>query len=803
MAKILIVDGEIHERELIHEFLQSEGHLCHLAWDSVSALAALDHSEYDLMLLDLNLKDETGLDLLSHVQERPNSPAVVIITAIDDPVMAGQAFNLGAYDYRTKPVKQGELLICVESCLRRKRLLHKAKRQKTQLENLLSQRTKDLTESQERFSELVEAMSEGLSIVDKKGRHSYVNQAYCHMLGYTQEELYQRSIRKIADPEVLKIITHDIKQKPDIPNRNYELTMYRKNGEKVYTLVSPKPFFDEQHEYQGSFAIITNITERKKAEQASKKMASDLAQRVRELTCLNTVLEILNKRSRPKEELLNETLKAILPAFREPEQLEAKIILNGNQYATAEGEFEGSTIEAPLRIEDKENGKLEVTYPQKTGQHAAKKFSNEEKSLIKAVAQMLESALKAKQVRDQVVENEERLRAVVDTAREGIITVDKKGIIVSWNQGATQVFGYEPEQALGKQVAMLVPDNVLTYLIQIRDQALQDLEKQYVRHLRNITGIKKNKEEFPLELSLASWQTRDGTFYTGIVRDLTEAKQMERQLLQAQKLESIGQLAAGIAHEINTPIQFVGDNLRFLEESVNDLLSVLGATQKAYEKVCSDNSAPDWVKRQQSLLQETDLAYLTEEMPLAIRQSLEGTERVAEIVRAMKAFSHPGPKERSYVDINQAITNTVTIARNEWKYVAECKLNLDPNLPLVPVLPGEFNQVILNLVVNAAQAISEAQESNSVQQGTITLTTLGTPEFAQIRVKDNGVGIEPEFKDRVFDPFYTTKPVGKGTGQGLAIVYDVVVNKHGGKISLSTLPGKGAEFLLELPLEPQ
>jgi signal transduction histidine kinase len=350
---------------------------------------------------------------------------------------------------------------------------------------------------------------------------------------------------------------------------------------------------------------------------------------------------------------------------------------------------------------------------------------------------------------------------------------------------------------------MLVPESVLTYLVQIRKTVLKDPEKQSVRHLRDISGIRKNKDEFPLELSLASWQTNDGTFYTGIVRDLTEAKQMERQLLQAQKLESIGNLAAGIAHEINTSIQFVGDNLRFLEETISDLLTVLKETQKAYEKACTGQCEPNWAQKQKSLLEKADLAYLTEEMPLAIRQSLEGTERVAEIVRAMKAFSHPGPKERTYLDINQAITNTVTVARNEWKYVAECILDLDPNLPSVPVLPGEFNQVILNLVVNAAQAINEAQGEESNTPGTITLSTSQTPEFAQIRVKDNGVGIETELKDRVFDPFFTTKPVGKGTGQGLAIVYDVVVNKHGGRINLNTQPGKGAEFVLELPLEPK
>ena len=195
-----------------------------------------------------------------------------------------------------------------------------------------------------------------------------------------------------------------------------------------------------------------------------------------------------------------------------------------------------------------------------------------------------------------------------------------------------------------------------------------------------------------------------------------------------------------------------------------------------------------------------DVAYLTKEIPEAIQQSLEGIERVAKIVQAMKEFSHPGSEEKTAIDLNSAIESTLTVARNEWKYVADMVMELDPTLPLVPCLPGELNQVVLNIIVNAAHAITDVVGDGSRGKGTITVSTRRDGGWVEIRITDTGTGIPEAVRDKVFDPFFTTKEVGKGTGQGLAIAHDVVVKKHGGTLTFTSEIGQGTVFRIRLPL---
>jgi signal transduction histidine kinase len=194
------------------------------------------------------------------------------------------------------------------------------------------------------------------------------------------------------------------------------------------------------------------------------------------------------------------------------------------------------------------------------------------------------------------------------------------------------------------------------------------------------------------------------------------------------------------------------------------------------------------------------MSYLCEEIPKAIAQSLDGIQRIAKIVGAMKEFSHPG-QERTPTDINHAITNTITVATNEWKYVAKIETDLDSTLPAVPVVPGEFNQVILNIIVNAAHAIAQARGRDETRMGKICISTRRAPEWAEILISDDGCGMPPHVQERIFDPFFTTKAVGKGTGQGLSIAHNVIVKKHRGSILVSSEPGRGTTFTIRLPLE--
>ena len=197
-----------------------------------------------------------------------------------------------------------------------------------------------------------------------------------------------------------------------------------------------------------------------------------------------------------------------------------------------------------------------------------------------------------------------------------------------------------------------------------------------------------------------------------------------------------------------------------------------------------------------------DIAYLTEELPKSIEQTLQGVARVAKIVRAMKDFSHPGAVEKVPTDLNHAVESTVTVAHNEWKYVADLDLVLDPQLPRVSCLPGELNQVILNLVINAAHAIGDVVGDGAGGKGRIRVSTSRQGDWAEIRVQDSGTGIPEAVRGRIFDPFFTTKAVGKGTGQGLTIAHLVVVKQHGGTIEFETALGKGTTFIVRLPFQP-
>ena len=281
-----------------------------------------------------------------------------------------------------------------------------------------------------------------------------------------------------------------------------------------------------------------------------------------------------------------------------------------------------------------------------------------------------------------------------------------------------------------------------------------------------------------------------------------EQRSLQRQLTQAQRLESVGQLAAGIAHEINTPTQFVSDNTRFLQNAFPKFQDLLTRYRRLLD-ACRRGPIPLTILDEvEAAAGQARLDYLMEQVPEAIADSLEGLERVTKIVHAMKDFAHPGQQSMSAADLNNAIQSTVTVTRNEWKYVADLKLELDPELPQVPCMLAEFNQVILNIVVNAAHAIADAVGEGGQEKGTITICTRRVAGEVEIRISDTGTGIPEQCRDRIFDPFFTTKEPGKGTGQGLMIARRVIVEKHHGTLDFETETGRGTTFIIRLPIEP-
>lgn len=384
-----------------------------------------------------------------------------------------------------------------------------------------------------------------------------------------------------------------------------------------------------------------------------------------------------------------------------------------------------------------------------------------------------------------------------------LIGVNADGRISQWNRTAEATFGIAAAEAVGRHLRECgVQWNwsaIAAYISQCHAENRPVRPNDEVRFRRpdgteGFLGITVN----PLRRD-----SSDPSGFLLIAADITERKILESQLAQAQKLESIGQLAAGIAHEINTPTQFVGDNARFLQDAFTDLRTLLAKYGQLLEAVRAGSPTSELLAEVEAAAREADVDYLMDEIPKAIEQSLDGVGRVAKIVRSMKEFSHPGGKEKQAADLNKVIESTITVARNEWKYVAELVTDFDPSLVPVPCLVADFNQVILNIIINAAHAIAEVVDQNAGEKGTITITTRQDGDWAEIRISDTGAGIPAESRSKIFDPFFTTKEVGKGSGQGLAIAHAVVVKKHGGIISFETEVGRGTTFIIRLPVTPE
>jgi PAS domain S-box-containing protein len=388
----------------------------------------------------------------------------------------------------------------------------------------------------------------------------------------------------------------------------------------------------------------------------------------------------------------------------------------------------------------------------------------------------------------------ERLLASISSI---LIRVDRQGRITRWNSAAQETFGLDSLAAVGRpftQCARWADQKRAETIVAPRRESYR------VEDLR-FAGLDGRDHFVTLTVTpLERGNGGDGFLVLGA--DVTEHKILEDQLRQSQKLEAIGQLAAGIAHEINTPTQYVGDNARFLQDAFRDLGGLLDCVVRLRAAVAGQQVIdPGLLEELGREADRADIGFLRTEIPLAIAQSLEGVHRVSRIIRAMKEFSHPN-EAKVAVDLNRAIETTMLVAQNELKYVADTQTHLDPQLPLVPCLPGEVNQVILNLLINAAHAIADVVRDQPGAKGLIAVSTRRVDDWAEIRIADTGTGIPEAAQRRVFDPFFTTKEVGRGTGQGLALAHTVVVKKHGGHIWFETALGRGTTFFVRLPIAP-
>jgi len=402
------------------------------------------------------------------------------------------------------------------------------------------------------------------------------------------------------------------------------------------------------------------------------------------------------------------------------------------------------------------------------------------------------------QLENEILERKQALRdvnLVLSAISSLLIGVDNHGRVRKWNTAASRIFPGITDTCIGKEFNSLDLRWDWTEVTRGVEKCRQNMHPVLINNLKyDRDDGKDGYLLLTISPLLDEREALEGVLILG--SDTTDFKLLEVQLAQAQKLQSIGQLAAGIAHEINTPTQYVGDTITFLQEVNSQLMSVLDMIVNLTK---SHPCPPENRAAIINALEQADYEFLREELPTSFIRAKEGIERVSTIVRAMRSFSHIGESEKKAVNLNDALENTITVSRNEWKYVAELTTELHPNLPSVFCMPGEMNQALLNLVINAAHAV-EGHTSTDGKQGHIHITSNFDNGFVHIAISDNGCGIPEGIRDRIFDPFFTTKEVGKGTGQGLTLVYDVVVNKHGGSIGFDSEEGKGTTFHIRLPI---
>jgi two-component system, NtrC family, sensor kinase len=391
---------------------------------------------------------------------------------------------------------------------------------------------------------------------------------------------------------------------------------------------------------------------------------------------------------------------------------------------------------------------------------------------------------------DLTISEADLLRAVIDLIPALIYAKDVHSRFIVCNQFTARAMGTTPAEAIGRTDFDFYPEEMARRFLADEQQVLASGEPVIDREESALDRETGNTRE--LLTSKVPLRDRQGRT-VGIVgsgRDVSQLKDAERRLASAERLESMGRLAAGIAHEINTPVQYVGDSVYFIRDAIAELLDGASAPAATGSAPAATGSAPA----------DSAFAQVRTEVAAAVERAIEGLERITEIVRSMKDFSYPDQTETSGFDLNRAVQSTLVVARNTYKYVADVATHLG-ELPLVSCFGGLINQVILNLVINAADAIADKVKDTGAR-GLITVRTYLEGNQAVIAVSDSGLGIPHLIRSHIFDPFFTTKEVGRGTGQGLSLCRNIVVKAHGGSLTFDTRVGEGTTFYVRLPLEP-
>ncbi len=785
-VKILLVEDSEEDALLLQGHLRAEGLDCEVARvEEMEPLrAALAAGNWDLLLTDFALPTLDGLEVLKEATRlAPTLPCIVVSGRIGEEA-AVEALRAGAKDFVSK-FRLARLMPAIQRELSESRMRAAAVEARSELK---------ATES--RFRAITGAALDGIVMMDPRGRVSFWNQSAERIFGFNEQEAMAKDLHELIAPERFHpafrkaFATFSTSGRGRAIGKVTELIARRKDGTEFPVEFSLSALQEE--DAWSAVGVVRDISERKALEreqfenlQFLRTLIETLPNPIyyedthgRILGCNQAFQDFLG---RPTHDILGVLATEVLPE------------------ADVQGAGGSGLHEASFRR----------TLANGTVHHALFRkapFFQAEGDIAGHVATLLDIT-RLKETEEALRQNESLFSAIHRHVVDLIAIIDSEGQRLYNSPSYQFVLGYSAQEMLAlSSLELLHPQDADRVSQALRDlmegRPTQGLEYR-LRH--------KDGRWLHFESTAAIIPDPDASSVRALVvaRNVTERKEaeqnraaMEVQLRQAQKLEAIGQLAAGIAHEINTPTQYIGDNATFLRDSFDEAFSLMGRLMAHFTEIqAMGGAAGEAAGRALAELAGTDLDYLGTEIPNAIQQSLDGVARISKIVSAMKDFSHPGSESKVLADIHRAIESTVTVSRNEWKYVADLAMAFDEAVPLVPCFPGELNQVVLNLIVNAAHAIEAVKEHRPPGElGKIIVGTTLHPREVEVFVSDDGAGIPAEIQQRIFEPFFTTKPVGKGTGHGLAIAYKVIVDNHGGRILVESIPGRGTTFRLFLPV---